>query len=60
MEKAIASGIRAKATTIPARTSPRISVHDKFQRTLILSWLCIHKIAKISLNSYIFPKQIKR
>ena len=24
MEKAIASGIRAKATTIPARTSPRI------------------------------------
>ena len=38
----------------------RISVHDKFHRTLILSGFCLLKIAKISLNSSFFPKPIKR
>lgn len=38
----------------------KISVHDKFHRTLILSGFCLLKIAKISLNSSFFPKPIKR
>ena len=38
----------------------KISVHDKFHRTLILSGFCFLKIAKISLNSSFFPKPIKR
>ena len=36
------------------------SVHDKFHRTLILSGICLLKIARISLNSSFFPKPIKR
>ncbi len=38
----------------------KVSVHDKFHRTLILSGFCLLKIAKISLNSSFFPKPIKR
>ncbi len=38
----------------------KLSVHDKFHRTLILSGFCLLKIAKISLNSSFFPKPIKR
>ena len=38
----------------------KFSVHDKFHRTLILSGFCFLKIAKISLNSFFFPKPIKR
>ena len=41
-------------------TVKKISVHDKFHRTLILSGFCLLKIAKISLNSSFFPKPIKR
>ena len=37
-----------------------LSVHDKFHRTLILSGICLLKIARISLNSSFFPKPIKR
>ena len=38
----------------------KFSVHDKFHRTLILSGICLLKIARISLNSSFFPKPIKR
>ena len=44
----------------PIHFRKKISVHDKFHRTLILSGFCLLKIAKISLNSSFFPKPIKR
>ena len=51
---------RYKPTDIEVVKIEKVSVHDKFHRTLILSGFCLLKIAKISLNSSFFPKPIKR
>lgn len=51
---------RKVKVVIPPKSNRKVSVHDKFHRTLILSGFCLLKIAKISLNSSFFPKPIKR
>ncbi|NAR68644.1 hypothetical protein GPS54_17765 [Acinetobacter haemolyticus] len=38
----------------------KLSVHDKFHRTLVLSGFFFLKIASTFLNSSFFPKPIKR
>lgn len=46
--------------TVLGKSIKKISVHDKFHRTLVLSGFFFLKIASTFLNSSFFPKPIKR